>query len=257
MAYGAIMGAFQGGWKGALMGAAMGAIGGATFAVGGAIFGSGFGYVALAANAGYTYSTQGWEGVGYMAGGIMGGMIGYKAGNAFNERWQNYQAGDGFRSDRGVRTYKYEREIEMTRALCANNKDTTVTYGTRGLAKNAALDPATTGPKHSYTIKDGSLWEMGADSSTGNIGTTNTIGDSSNWSTSITTQKAITSGLAEQTTVEVNSWGWEEAGMTYEKYWVGQPYMATNHNSNYATATRIYGAGGDVPDNLGWAPKFR
>lgn len=181
-------------------------------------------------------------------------MIGNGITSAYSEQFGNYRSGDGFRTNRGVLTYKCEREIAMIKALCPDLKDKNVIYGVRGLAKNKALDPATIGPKHSYT-NDGSPWEMGPVK--GKIQTSNTAEDLSGWDTNITTQKAIASGLARETTVQVNSWGWDQSGMTYEKYWVGQPYIATNHNSNYATAMRIYGSNGDVPDDIGWAPQFR
>jgi len=80
--YGAIMGGFEGGWKGALIGAGIGAFIGANVGLGVQHFGSAFGYAALAGGAAYTAATEGLEGLSYMAGSMMGGMIGYQAGTA-------------------------------------------------------------------------------------------------------------------------------------------------------------------------------
>jgi hypothetical protein len=57
--------------------------------------------------------------------------------------------------------------------------------------------------------------------------------------------------------VRVSEWGWAEAGKLYKEYWVGQPYMMNNRNSNFAVDSRVYGAGGDLPEDLGWHPEFR
>ena len=82
MTYGAIMGGFEGGWKGALIGAGVGAFMGANIGLGIQTFGQGFGYAALGAATIYTAATEGADGLAYMAGGMMGSMVGYQAAMA-------------------------------------------------------------------------------------------------------------------------------------------------------------------------------
>lgn len=116
----------------------------------------------FAAGVGMAAATNSWDSfAGGFVGGVCGAAVGGGITNAYSQQFTNYRTGNGFRSNRSLLTYKYEREIEMIKALCPDSKDKTIVYGLRGLAKNKALDPATTGPRHSYT-NDGSPWEMGA-----------------------------------------------------------------------------------------------
>ncbi|MFC1808105.1 hypothetical protein ACFL0T_07080 [Candidatus Omnitrophota bacterium] len=80
--FGAVMGGFEGGWKGAAIGAGIGAFMGANIGMGVNAFGAGFALAALGASAIYTGATQGLDGLAYMAGGMVGGMIGYQGASA-------------------------------------------------------------------------------------------------------------------------------------------------------------------------------
>jgi RHS repeat-associated protein len=110
------------------------------------------------------------------------------------------------------------------------------------------------GPKHSFIEESNPPWEMGP--SNGKIATSDTVSDLSNWGTYRATASAISSGATSSVTVEVSASGLKEATAIYGHFWNGQPYIATNHNSNYAVNSVIYGAGGDVSGDLGWAPGF-
>jgi len=46
------------------------------------------------------------------------------------------------------------------------------------------------------------------------------------------------------------------AMVNYELTWVGRPYSALSHNSNYAVNSVVYGAGGQIEGNLGYSPGF-
>ena len=255
---GAISGGLNGGWKGALIGGALGGALGGVGAWGVSTYGAGFGLGMLAVGAGVAGATHSWDS---FAGGLVGGIAGAVAGNgivnAYSDQFQNSRAGQGFQSTRAIRAAEYERNLANIRALSVDQKDTTVTYGTRRLETFTRG-----GPKHSFTVKDGRIPdEMGprgvAGPGRGNIVTTDTVGDVSSWSTHIATENAIAAGATKTTSVSVSSWGWEASGRLYNETWAGQPYSAVDHNSNYYTATRIYGAGGDTSDDLGWAPQFK
>jgi RHS repeat-associated protein len=80
MVAGAVYGGLEGGARGALIGATIGA------ATGGiASIGTPFAIATFVAGIGYTAATQGWEGLGYMAGSIVGSMVGASATNAIGE----------------------------------------------------------------------------------------------------------------------------------------------------------------------------
>ena len=85
MAAGAVHGGLTGGISGAVRGAAFGGLMGAGMGVGTQVFGPSFAIAALGASAAYTGATQGWEGLGYMAGGIFGGVAGYQLGTSIGQ----------------------------------------------------------------------------------------------------------------------------------------------------------------------------
>jgi RHS repeat-associated protein len=149
----------------------------------------------------------------------------------------------------------YEQQINALRTDSLTRPDKIkVTVGSRYLA-DKSLNPGSFGAKHSF-IGESNPWEMGPHGSGRLIGTSDTVGDLSNWGTHITTGRAISSGAISSVTVEVSASGLKEAMAIYGQAWGGQPYQAGNHNSNYAVRSVIYGAGGDVPDGLGYAPGF-
>jgi hypothetical protein len=60
----------------------------------------------------------------------------------------------------------------------------------------------------------------------------------------------------ESFNVQVNMGALQDNIGLYESTFAGKfPYMAMDHNSNFAVNSVIYGAGGDVPE-AGWAPGF-
>ena len=60
----------------------VGAFMGANIGIGVNLFGQGFAYAALGAATIYTAATEGWDGLAYMAGGMLGSSIGYQAAMA-------------------------------------------------------------------------------------------------------------------------------------------------------------------------------
>ena len=102
MAGGALTGGLQGGWKGALMGAAIGgAMGGLGGWAGGIAVAHGMGGVflagTLAAGAGAAAATDSWDS---FAGGLTGAVLG--TGFVKTQQFQNFKAGNGFKSNQGV-----------------------------------------------------------------------------------------------------------------------------------------------------------
>ncbi|MDD2751564.1 MAG: hypothetical protein PHN59_00325, partial [Candidatus Omnitrophica bacterium] len=105
---------------------------------------------------------------------------------------------------------------------------------------------------------DNGSWQLGPDPITHKITTTNTIDNLSGWGTHMCTEKSLNLGgrYLESFNVGVNSAALQNNIALYESTFAGQlPYVATNHNSNFAVNSVIYGAGGDVPE-AGWAPGF-
>lgn len=101
---------------------------------------------------------------------------------------------------------------------------------------------------------EANTWEMGPFK--GRITTSNTVQDLSTWGTHITTQKAIATGAMSNTSIEISASGLQKAIGLYEESWLGQLYVGTNYNSNYAVNSVIYGGGGNAPENLGLTPGF-
>ena len=262
-AFGAVVGAFSGvaamGFKEMMMGAFVGKIispvvggmiTGTEFAIGG--FGSGLitGYAGGAGSIGDMFSQAG-------IGAATGFGIGFAVGYSYTAGWQNTVHGANTQEhNANVRqqiTQKYEAQIRALRTNSSIKPDkVSVIVGSRYLS-DKSLNPGTFGAKHSF-IGTSNPWEMGP--FRGNIVTSDTSGNLSDWGTHITTTRAISSGAISSTTVQVSASGLREAMDIYGKAWSGLPYNALDHNSNYAVGSVIYGAGGDAPDNLGWTPGF-
>lgn len=261
MVGGALTGGLDGGWQGALMGAAIGGIGGALggWAAGGEHYWAMGGM--FAAGAGVAGATNSWDS---FAGGFTGGLAGWAAGSgitsAYKEQFANYRAGNGFESNRNVHFDKFSQEMKIRHDLNVNQKDSTVEVIRRPLGKDLAGDPgSTTGPRHSAIISDqleNGKWEMGPQG--GIVQTTNTADNLDNWGTHIATENSLGLGgrYIESFDVQVNMGALQDNIALYEDNFAGKiPYIATNHNSNFAVNSVVYGAGGDVPE-AGWAPGF-
>ena len=103
MAGGALTGGLEGGWKGMLIGAGIGGVMGgfggwaAGVKYGGWIIGG-----MLVGGAAYAGVTDSWDS---FLGGLVGGISGYATGKGFanSQQFQNWKAGNGFRSDAAVR----------------------------------------------------------------------------------------------------------------------------------------------------------
>jgi hypothetical protein len=200
--------------------------------------------------AGTTAILGGDVGRGAKYGGIAGGTVGFVS----SEQFGNFLEGDGFRSDRGVKAYKYSQEIKRMHDLNVNKANATVKVGARPLAKVGSFG-SPDWANHRYINAGGSIWEMGPNEMR-SIVTSNTVANISDWGTAMTTQAAIAAGLSVETTVQVSSSGLQEAIALYEQTWVGEPYSPTSHNSNFAVNSVIYGAGSNIPELDRWTPGF-
>ena len=91
------------------------------------------------------------------------------------------------------------------------------------------------------------IWEMGPDIN-GNIVTTNTVKNLSEWHDHKVTQKCIELGgeYIKEQMVAVNKNGLLKAIKLYEKSFIGLKYSRYNHNENYAVQSVIYAAGGNI-----------
>jgi RHS repeat-associated protein len=217
---------------GAVKGAAIGAIaGGVGSLVAGGAFGEGAAFGAL--------------------GGAAGGAI---AGIATSQQYQNWANKEGFLSNWEVRANHYRRDNAKLRALSVKDTDrVNLTAGARDIE-----GPIKAG--HGYTAApNGNRFEMGPLKPGRSIVTSNTT-DVSTWDTSVTTQNAITAGLARETSVSVSRNFFPDSMALYEAYWVGQPYEPccwSSFNSNFANNSVIYGAGGpEKVTGVGIAPGF-
>ncbi len=258
---GAITGGLEGGWKGMLIGAAAGgALGGlGGWAIGGEHYGVLAGMFVVGAGAAGT--TDSWDSfAGGFTGGITGGAL--SSGVAKSEQFQNWKAGDGWVSNRDAQFNEYATEMRARYALNANQKDSTVGIVQRPLGKNLANDPgSTTGPRHRAIISDqlkNGKFEMGPDPMARQITTTNKVDNLSGWGTHNCTEKSLSLGgrYVESFNVDINMSALQENIAFYESTFVGKfSYIATDHNSNFAVNSVIYGAGGDVPID-GWTPGF-
>lgn len=116
--------------------------------------------------------------------------------------------------------------------------------------KGEITPKSTMGFRHMAIVSDvlpQGIWEVGPDKN-GRIITTNTVVDLSAWQTYLVTQKCLELGgdHVKAQFVEVNKQGLIDSMNLYEKRWVGEKYIRSNHNENYAVETVIYGAGGDI-----------
>ncbi|MBI3291696.1 MAG: RHS repeat-associated core domain-containing protein, partial [Elusimicrobia bacterium] len=259
---GAITGGLNGGWKGALIGGALGGALGGIGAWGVSTYGAGFGLGMLAVGAGVAGATNSWDS---FAGGLVGGLAGAFAGqgiiSANSQQFANFRAGNGFVSNRTLNFRRFEEGMQTRHALNVNQADTPAQLQYRPLSKNRAGDPgSTTGPRHG-TIRSDALqrgkWEMGGDRA-GQIQTTDTIGNLGAWDTHITTEKSLSLGgrYIESFGTNVNGAALREDAAIYQEMFAGTTtYNATNHNSNFAVNSLVYGSGGDVPEGV-FAPGF-
>ncbi len=189
---------------------------------------------------------------GVIAGAIGGAIGGGIQGVTTSQQFGNWQAGNGFRSDRDVRIAQYEKEINSMRALNVNNTDGTVDVVSRPLAKADGMPGSTTGPRH-MDIRD--KWQMGPEK--GLIQTTDTAGK--NWGTEYTSNMSEAMGgrYAISQEVAVNMAGLDKAISLYDKTFRNMPYNAFDHNSNYAVRSVLYAAGARNVDQIGYhAPGF-
>jgi len=201
-------------------------------------FGAGFG-AALGSGAGFSDALMA-GGMGAASGAVNGAAIqgSYMAG------WQDKAHGLS-------REEIYEGGIKRLRvkSLQANDK----VKGTAG-SRPLGDPPGKGGFRHRY-IREPVWFEMGPDSQTGTI---EIMGEGSFG----TTQKYFnghTSQLME-TSIIVSKSGLDKAIAYYKAAWVDLPaeyckYSPIKYNSNYAVNSVIYGAGGDIPTNLGNTPQ--
>jgi RHS repeat-associated protein len=219
---------------------------GTEFGIGG--FGAGF--VGTLAGGGELKDALKAGAAGFGIGFVTGGIVGY-----------TYQSGiqdfvHGFNS-RQYNIKLYEQKINALRTNCVTRPDkVNKTIGSRYLSKNSSGDLRTSGAKHRF-IEKTNTWEMGPGPGK-KIVTSSTVEDLANWDTNIATQKAIAKEAISTSTTNVSASGLGEAMDLYDTYFVktGMTYNALNHNSNYAVNSVIYGAGGDIPADLGWTPGF-
>ncbi|MBI3617463.1 MAG: hypothetical protein HY210_04500 [Candidatus Omnitrophica bacterium] len=255
---GAITGGLDGGWKGALMGAAFG---GALGGVGGWAVGGGHSLVLggmFLAGTGVAAATDSWDG---FAGGLTGGLAGAAVGKGFvrSQQFQNFKAGDGFVSNRDLKAAKWEEYIATQRALNVKKNDMVkVDIPARYLTEpDAEMSGTMANFRHRAIRGNGIGFDMGPDSPIrGQI----TIGTPASPTRSYVTTDAYIQGFPgayRSATVEVSYSGLVDVITAYQNTWTGQPYNPFSYNSNYAVDTIIYGAGGRVPENLGWTYQGR
>ena len=92
----------------------------------------------------------------------------------------------------------------------------------------------------------------------GQIQTTDTVGNLGTLDTHITTEKSLSLGgrYIESFGTNVNGAALRENAAIYQEMFAGTTtYVGTNHNSNFAANSLVYGAGGDVPEGV-FAPGF-
>lgn len=172
--------------------------------------------------------------------GAIGAAVGGVIQGSYMAGWQNSLHGA---SKHDI----YRSGIRHLNSLYVNKTDTTVTVGSRPI-ENEVLG-GKMGYRHRFSRGIGDGFEMGPDTS-GNIEV--------NGRAYATTQTYIDSNSSAlmTTTVEVNASGFNRAVNYYTAMWAGTPYDGGSYNSNYAVNSVIYGAGGDVPKNLGKTPQF-
>ena len=251
-------GGFAGGMAGSIVGGALGigaasgiykAFGesafsfGAGFLGGAAEFGlSGFGVgfgSTLGAGGSFNDALQSGliaGGVSAVAGGIIQGS--YLAG------WQNQLHGTD-------RRQVYESAIKQLRAKSLRNMANIpgdriqITAGSRPVSG--------TDLRHRFTRGGpGGAFEMGPDATSGliEINGENSLAETDRYLAE-SIERVIT------TNVEVSKSGFIAAQRIYTAAWTDVPYHASYCNSNYAINTLIYGAGGNIPENLGATPQFK
>ena len=121
----------------------------------------------------------------------------------------------------------------------------------RPLAKKGSVVPQNTGGFHHLAIVSdllpNGIWEMGSDES-GNIVTTHTVSNLSDWREHKITQQCLKLGgdYIKSQRVCINRSGLLDAIKAYESHWVGQKYSKFSYNENYAVQSVIYAAGGKI-----------
>jgi hypothetical protein len=191
-------------------------------------------------------------GAAYGAGfGAAGFSLGYGIGKGFEIAHSSAQ-------HRAIAA-EYEKALE---ALTVDQNDKIeITVGSRPLAGDDFGNPGDAeGLRHRYIRwqENGQeqIWEMGPQK--GIITTRNTATEG--WPTAKTTNISLSMGspVSLESTVSLSLVGLKGGISTYESYWArgNVPYNKGSYNSNYAVNSVVYGAGGNVPENLGYSPGF-
>jgi RHS repeat-associated protein len=144
----------------------------------------------------------------------------------------------------------YEAGIKRLNALSVKNADkTTAIVGSRPLSE----PPSSTIGRHRYIRGRAGWFEMGPDETTGliEINGENSLGATAKYVNGYKSQLL-------EATVTVSQSGFNKAIDYYNAAWVKIPtqYSWKSYNSNYAVNSVIYGAGANVPENLGYTPGF-
>jgi RHS repeat-associated protein len=252
MAGGAVGGALSGGgWQGVLQGAAFGAVTGAALGGIGAWgveeFGAGFGWGMLGSAGGYSAATGNLDS---FAGGIVGGLAGI--GFTKTEQFTNWKAGNGFATDRDVKATQWGKYAKEQRALNINKADKIKidVVGRYLKDPDSEMSGTMATVRHRGIRGDGIGFDMGPVKGRITVATT----EASNFDTFLRTSEYVSnySHAVNISTVEVSGSGLANMIEAYGNVWGGDKYLFYNYNSNYAVNTIIYGAGGQVPENLGW-----
>jgi hypothetical protein len=234
-----------------LIGAATGGALGGLGAWGVGKFGWEFGAGMLAAGAGVAAATDGWDS---FAGGLTGGVLGGIGGNAFvkSQQFQNMKAGNGFKTNRDVKAALWEKYAREQRALNVNKADKmSVDVVSRYLKDpDSEMSGTMATFRHRGIRGDGIGFDMGPLKGKITVGTDG----STNFDTFLRTSEYLSdySQAVKVSSVDVSRSGLSNMIQEYGKVWGGDTYLFYNYNSNYAVDTIIYGAGGQVPENLGW-----
>ena len=248
---GAITGGLEGGGQGALIGAAMG---GALGGLGGWAVAGGHSFVLggmFLAGAGTAAATDSWDS---FAGGIAGTIAGATIGNGIvnSQQFQNGKAGNGFVSNRDLKAAEWERYSQKQHALNINKADKIKVNVVSRYLKDPDSDMSGTMAtfRHRGIRGDGVGFDMGP--LKGKI--TTATDESANFDTFLRTSEYLSdySQAVKVISTEVSKSGLSNMIQGYNNTWSGTDYRFYNYNSNYAVDTIIYGAGGNVPENLGW-----
>lgn len=116
--------------------------------------------------------------------------------------------------------------------------------------KNEVIPSSAKGFRHMAIVSDilpYGVWEVGPDEN-GNIVTTHTVTNISEWREHKITQKCIELGgdYIRLQLAGVNKQGLLDSLKLYEENWVGEKYSRYSYNENYAVESVIYGAGGNL-----------